>query len=329
MTRFLVLACSALFACGCNPVTYQSRQIPVQQLPANPLPATATYRVVTVANSPGASQLASGIQIPGLTPSTAENATVVIEASVGETTVSNLTMATSERIRIVSSSNESGSYLVYKYTGSLATAQRLRITAHGKVLKDVDYPDTSSLEYTKDPRTNGQFLDARMLEASFAQHRPGILQRATIETVTALQRRANDAAADLFTTRTENIYLTVATTHANDPRFAQAASLFDQAVVGRSADAGGFSVRLQPAMELWGQIAAHPTGNDADDKTTATAAAMLNQAVGFFLLDQLDAAERAAIAARSGGVDARPVGTMQQHILERRQRLDAQLKATP
>ena len=329
MTRFLVLVCSALFACGCNPVTYQSRQIPVQQLPANPLPATATYRVVTVANSPGANQLASGIKVPGLTPSTAENATVVIEASVGEATISNLMMATTERVRIVSSSNESGSYNVYKYTGTLATAQRLRITAHGKVLKDVDYPATSSLEYAKDPKTNGQFLDARMLEASFGHHRPGILQRVTIETVTALQKRANDAAADLFTTRIENIYLTVATAHADDPRFAQAASLFDQAVVGRSADAGGLSVRLQPAMELWGQIAAHPTGNDADDKTTATAAATLNQAVGFFLLDQLDAAERAAIAARSSGVDARPVDAIQRHISERRQRLDAQLKATP
>lgn len=329
MVRFLAIACALLIVCGCSPVTYQPRQIPVQQLPAHPLPATATYRVVTVANSPGASQLASGIQIPKLTPSTAENATVVIEASVGETTINNLMLATTERVRVVSSSNESGSYNAYSYTGSLATAQRLRITVHGKVLTDVDYPAISPLQYTRDPRTNEQFLGTRVLEASFAHHRPEILQRATIETVTALQERANHAAADLFTTRTENIYLTVATTHADDPRFAQAASLFDQAVVGRTSDPAGFSVRLQPAMDLWGQIAALPTGNDADDKTMATAAAMLNQAVGFFLLDQLDAAERAAIAARGGGADAWSADTVQRHISERRQRLSAQVKATP
>ena len=123
---FLALA----LLCSCSPLTYQPRVVQVQQLPSHPLPAGSTYAVVVPPTSVGAAQLTDGITIPGLTrASTPDTAEVTINASVGQATVTDLTVATATREAIISSSSGPTEYQVYSYTGNISIPSQLTITA--------------------------------------------------------------------------------------------------------------------------------------------------------------------------------------------------------
>lgn len=312
--------------CGCSPLTYQSRQVQVQQLPAHPLPAGSTYAVVVPPTSVGAAQLVDGITIPGFTrASTQDTAEVAITANVGQATVANLTVATATREAIVSSGSGPTEYQVYSYTGTITIPSQLTITSkkHGQVVSFTQ-PTTSSLTFEKDPSSGKRFTDTFSLEAAFRGQRPALLTQAAIDEVARVQRQANRALIDNFTASSQPFSIQLATENSSDPRFAQATTAFDQAVVGKDADATAFATRLTPAMDLWQQIIAGPAGDSDEARNEAKGAALYNQAVGSFLLDHLDDADRSLLAAKGLGVDAYTVRYLTDLIADHRKRLNAQ-----
>ena len=316
--------------CGCSPLTYQTRSVQVQQLPAHPLPAGATYALVVPSTSVGAAQLADNIRIPGFDKATTpEAATVTIEANVGQATIADLKMESGTVQRVISSGGPS-EYTAYSYHGEVVVPSMLRISTKTQgALVTYDLPNRSNLNFDTDPETRQRFTDPSTLESSFTHARPALLSQASIAEVQRLQSLAASILVDQFTSRQETITLSLATEHKNDPRFAQGANAFAQAVVGQTSDAAGLATRLEPALAIWQQIATSPVGDDDQDRAAAKGAALYNQAVGWFLLDRLDDAERGAIAAQGLGVEARTVNSLTYRIHDRRGRVNAQHTSTP
>jgi hypothetical protein len=311
--------------CGCNPLTTQTRTVQVQQLAAHPVPPTATYAVVVPPTSIGAAQLTDGIRIPGLTKvTTPDTADIVITASVGRATVADLKVGSSQVERIISSGGPS-EVTVYSYTGTITVPNSLHIRskAHGETTAS-DAPSRQDLTFAKDPGTNQRFTDPRALEWSFNQARANLTQQAELASVRDLQAYANRLATDQFTAHQDQVFFKLTTAHENDPRFAQAISLFDQAVVGAPTDATGRATRMQPALDLWQQIVDFPVGDDDAAKNAAKGAALFGQAVGLYLIGRLDDAERALIAAQALGVQGSDARSLTFKISEQRKRVAAQ-----
>lgn len=327
MRLFPFAALVALIATtGCSPLTYQPRVVQVQQLPSHPLRASSTYVVVVPPASVGAAQLTDGITIPGLTKaSTPDTAEVTINASVGQATVTDLTVATSTREAIISSSSGPTEYQVYSYTGNISIPSQLTITSkkYGQIMSYTQ-PTTNTLTFDRDPGTKERFRDTVSLEAAFRSQRPALLEKASLSEVESVQRMANRMLIDNFTASTQPFRVQLATESSTDPRFAQAATAFDQAVVGNTTDAAAYATRLKPAMDLWQQIIASPVGDSDDKKNEATGAALYNQAIGSFLLDHVDDAERSLLAAKGLGVDSIRVRHLTSEIADRRKRQTAQ-----
>ncbi len=329
MIRAFGWLCAFTLLCGCSPLTYESRMVPMQQLASHPLPAGATYVVIVPPTSVGAAQLADSIRIPGLSKATSpETAEVTIEASVGQATVSNLVVESNQVHRVISSGGDA-EFTAYSYLGSLSVPRSLRITSktHGTVMTDLG-PAVTNLTYDTDPGTQQRFTDPSALEWSFTNNRPSLLQKATLSQVQGVQHLANGSLVNAFTAQQITLTLTLATAHKNDPRFAQAANAFSLTVASPASSAAdgaaGFAAGMKPALDLWQQIAATPIGEKEEDRAESKGAALYNQAVGLFVIDQLDAAERTASAAQGLGVEARTVFNLTSYIHDRRTREQAQ-----
>lgn len=328
-SRSFFAIAAMVIATGCSPLTYETRTVQVHQLPAHPLPAGATYAVVIPPTSVGAAQLADTIRIPGFAKATAsESAEVTIEANVGQAIIEDLKIESGTVQRVISSGGPS-EYTAYSYYGDIVVPSLLRIRSktHGQVIA-YDTPSRTRLSYDTDPNSQQRFTDPSALEWAFNRDRPALLSKVSRAEVQRLQSLAAETLVDSFTARQETIAFTLATTHQTDARFAQAANVFAQATIGQTSDATGLATRLQPALDLWQQITTSPIGDTDEDRTAAKGAALYNQAVGWFLLDRLDDAQRAAIAAQGLGVEARTVSSLTYRIDDRRQRMSAQ-KATP
>jgi hypothetical protein len=329
MVRAFCWSFAVALLCGCSPLTYETRTVQVHQLPAHPLPAGATYAVVIPPTSVGAAQLAETLRIPGFAKATApDTAEVTIEANVGQATIENLKIDSGTVHRVISSGGSS-EYTAYSYYGEIVVPSLLRIRSktHGQVIA-YDTPCRTNLSYDTDPNSQQRFTDPSTLEWAFNRDRPALLSKASRAEVQRLQSLAAEILVDSFTARKETIAFTLATTHKTDARFAQAANVFAQAAIGQTGDTTGLANRLQPALDLWQQITTSPIGDDDENRTAAKGAALYNQAVGWFLLDRLDDAQRAAIAAQGLGVEARTVSSLTYRIQDRRQRMSAQ-KASP
>ena len=329
MVRAFCWSFAVALLCGCSPLTYETRTVQVHQLPAHPLPAGATYAVVIPPTSVGAEQLADTLRIPGFAKATApESAEVTIEANVSQATIDDLKVEAGTVQRVISSGGPS-EYTAYSYYGKIVVPYLLRIRskAHGQVIA-YDTASCTNLSYDTDPNSQQRFTDPSALEWAFNRDRPALLSKASRAEVQRLQTLAAETLVDSFTARQETIAFTLATTHKTDARFAQAANVFAQATIGQTSDATGLATRLQPALDLWQQITTSPIGDNDEDRTAAKGAALYNQAVGWFLLDRLDDAQRAAIAAQGLGVEASTVSSLTYRIDDRRQRMSAQ-KATP
>jgi hypothetical protein len=326
MRPFLLLAIGAVIAAtGCTPLTYHTRLVSVQQLPAHPLPAGATYTVVVPATSVGAAQLTSGIRIPGATIATSpETAEVTIEAAIGQPSLVDLTVSTTQVQRVVSSGGPS-EVTVYGYRGTVVTPRTLHITSktHGPLVTQ-DQPQRSPVVFDQDPTSRERFANAMNLEWSFTRARPALLQQAAVAEVQRLQDAANAAVANHFTAHQERLVVQLATEHTEDPRFGQATMRFDQAIVGMATDQADFAARLAPAIDLWQQVVTTPVGSDAAARSTAKGAGLFNLAVGYFLLNRLDDAERSLLEAQALGSDPRWVNSLRLSIQDRRQRGAAQ-----
>jgi hypothetical protein len=130
--------------------------------------------------------------------------------------------------------------------------------------------------------------------------------------------------ANHFTAHQERLVVQLATEHTEDPRFGQATMRFDQAIVGMATDQADFAARLAPAIDLWQQVVTTPVGSDAAARSTAKGAGLFNLAVGYFLLNRLDDAERSLLEAQALGSDPRWVNSLRLSIQDRRQRGAAQ-----
>lgn len=326
----LLASLGALLVTGCSPLTYQPRSVQVQQLPAHPLPVGATYAVVVAGTSVGSAQLASGIQIPGFAKAASpETADVTIEANVGQAAIDGLTIESGKVQQVISSGSGPSEYIAYSYRGTIIVPSLLRVSAkaHGSIAT-YDRPVRNDLNFDADPDSGQRFIDPATLEYAFNKNKPTLLQQASLKEVRNVLSVAKDLLIDQFTTRQEVISVNLATEHKTDPRFAQAASQFSQAVVGPSSDATAYAARMKPALDTWQQIASSPVGDDDEKRNLSKGAALYNQAVSLFLLNQLDEAERCASAAQGLGVEARTVSSLTYYIRDRRQRIKAQV-STP
>ena len=165
-----------LIATGCSPLTVQTRQVQVQQIPKYPVPAGTTYAVVIPPASIGAAQLADAIRVPGLTyVTTPDSADLTITANVGAATMSNLTV-TSHQVERLVSSGSGGEYTAYGYTGKISVPISLHITnkKYGETEK-TDYPATRDFTFDRDPATNQRFTDMQSLEWSLNQNRSTLI----------------------------------------------------------------------------------------------------------------------------------------------------------
>lgn len=344
----LVVAFGALFvvlSCGCSPVTYQTREIPYQQLPTQPLPDGATYALIVPSTSVGAADLLAGLRIHGLTkaanPATAE---VTIEAHVAHALISDLHVESGPAPVVAGTGGPSnggpgnsgpgnsgsasagpGGYTPYRYCGTISVPSFLNISSqqHGVLIARDRAVDTR-FTFDSEPRSQQPFSSPVALEISFAQQREHLLHKAANSEVRRLLAQANALLADAYTTRATTVTLPLAVAHKTDARFAQAEVAFSQAMVGKVSDAAGRAARLQPVIEQWRQISDHPLGEDDEDRSRSAGAALYDEAVGLFLLGQLDDAERTVIAAQGKGVDAGTTAQLTGAIQDRRSREAAQ-----
>jgi hypothetical protein len=319
----------ALFVTGCSPLTYQARSVQVQQLPAHPLPVGASYAVVVPGTSIGSAQLAS-IQIPGFAKAASpETADVTIEVSVGQATIDGLAIESGKVHQVISNGGGPSEYIAYSYRGTIIVSSLLRVSAkaHG-LIANYDLPVRSDLNFDADPASGQRFIDPATLEYAFNKSKPTLLQQASLKEVRNVLSVANDLLIDQFTARREVISVNLATEHKTDPRFSQAASRFSEAIVGPNSDPAAFAARMKPVLDIWQQIASSPVGDDDEKRNQSKGAALYNQAVSLFLLNQLDEAERCASAAQELGVEAQTVSSLTYYIRDRRQRIKAQV-ATP
>jgi hypothetical protein len=316
--KFPVIALVALlFTTGCSPLTYRTREVPLQQVPTHPLPAGATYVVVVPETSIGWAKLAEGIRIHGMSkaisPATAE---VTIEATVSSA------MITDQRLEVgpatVAATGAATTFTPHRYCGTISVPSFLSIrTQRWGTLLTRDRPAVTTFAFALDPETHQQFGSPSALDWSFAQHRDSLRHQASYAEVQHVLDRANAFLADAFTTRTVNVRLSLAVAHQTDARFAAADIAFSQALVG---DAAGLGDRLKPVIESWRQIVDHPLGDSPQDRAHAQGAATYNQAVALFLSGLLDDAERATISAAGLEVDASKTFALTTLIQDRRRR---------
>jgi hypothetical protein len=218
-----------------------------------------------------------------------------------------------------------GPHPVYGFSGVWEIPQKLILATKGagEVEAYAD-PGRADFFFDRDPRTHRPFLQRGTMQGAWNEAMPGLAMKATQASVRAFIDNANRLIDDNFVVHSTTIGIDLADEHKHDPRFGEAARAFDAAIAIRLTDPAGFPAKMAQPIAVWTAITVHPAGTDSGDQREAIGAAAFDVAVARFALDQLDDADRQALAAQAKGVDAERIGRLQRCIADRRTGLAAQ-----